>query len=214
MKFVVFVEGETEQKNLPKFLKRWLDPKLTKPVGIQPVLFVGWSELVKHFVKRANAHLNSPDRDEIIAVISVMDLYGPTIYPNHLTTANERYTWAKAELESRVGHPKFRQHFAVHECEAWLLSDPKVLPNEVSRKLPPSHTNPETVNFNNPPKKVLHKLYREKLRETYKEVVHGTELFRQLDPQKAYDKCPRLRAMLDEMLSLARAAGLGGGAQA
>jgi len=31
-----------------------------------------------------------------------------------------------------------------------------------------------------------------------------------LDPDTAQRKCPRLRAMLEEMLSLAQAAGLGG----
>ena len=35
MKFVLFVEGYTEDKALPKFLKRWLDPRLGKPVGIK-----------------------------------------------------------------------------------------------------------------------------------------------------------------------------------
>jgi predicted ATP-dependent endonuclease of OLD family len=37
VKFVLFVEGETEQKVLPGFLKRWLDTKLEERVGIQAV---------------------------------------------------------------------------------------------------------------------------------------------------------------------------------
>jgi len=35
------------------------------------------------------------------------------------TTALERYHWAKDELERKVGHPKFRQFFAIHEVEVW-----------------------------------------------------------------------------------------------
>jgi len=31
---------------------------------------------------------------------------------------------ARKELEKKVGHPRFRQFFAVHEIEAWLFSDP------------------------------------------------------------------------------------------
>ena len=208
MKFVLFVEGETEQKVLPAFLKRWLDPRLSKSVGVQPVLFLGWSDLVKNVVKRARAHLNSPGSGDIIAVISLLDLYGPDFYPANRTTADQRYAWAKAELEEKVDHPKFRQHFAVHECEAWLLSQPDGLPADVKRGLPGRHAQPETVNFNEPPKKLLKRLYREKLRETYKEVTHGAELFAELDPNVAHVKCPRLRAMLNEMLGLAEVAGI------
>jgi len=67
------------------------------------------------------------------------------------------------------------------------------------------------VNFDEPPKKLLKRLYGDKLRENYKEVTHGAELFAELDPNVAHKKCPRFRAMLDEMLGLAGAAGIGGG---
>jgi hypothetical protein len=210
MKFVLFVEGETERRVAPAFLKRWLDPKLAQNVGIQPVMFSGWSDLVKNLADRALAHLNGPQKHDIIAVISLLDLYGPDFYPAAKTTADQRYAWAKAELESRVGNPKFRQFFAVHECEAWLLSDPEVFPSAVGRKLPGKCGQPETVNFTEPPKKLLHKLYREKLQSTYKEVTQGAELFGELNPDTAHGKCPRLREMLNEMLTLAKAAGLGG----
>ena len=36
----------------------------------------------------------------------------------------------------------------------------------------------------------------------------GAELFAELDPATAYGKCPMLKAMLDDMLMLAKAAGL------
>jgi hypothetical protein len=44
MKFKLFVEGYTEQKAIPAFLKRWLDAHLEKRVGIQAVRFEGWQE--------------------------------------------------------------------------------------------------------------------------------------------------------------------------
>jgi len=47
MKFKLFVEGYTEQKAIPAFLKRWLDVQLDKRIGIQAVRFEGWQELVK-----------------------------------------------------------------------------------------------------------------------------------------------------------------------
>ena len=39
MKFVLFVEGYTEKYGVPAFLKRFLDPRLSRPVGIKAVTF-------------------------------------------------------------------------------------------------------------------------------------------------------------------------------
>ena len=209
MKFVLFTEGYTEKKALPAFLKRWLDPQLTKSAGIKIVRFDGCGQYLEDVAKKAKMHLNGPDQADIIAVIGLLDLYGPTFYPAHTTTAQQRYTWAKQEIEQRVGHAKFRQHFAVHECEAWLLSHPDGFPAAVKRALKAAQSaQPETVNCNHPPKKLLKKLYWEQAHTSYKEVTHGAELFGELDPGLACGKCPKLKAMLDDMLTLAKAAGL------
>jgi len=67
-------------------------------------------------------HLNGPSKEKIIAVISLLDLYGPTFYPAHLTDRDERYLWAKQKIEGNVQEENFFQFFAVHEVEAWILS--------------------------------------------------------------------------------------------
>lgn len=136
MRFLIFVEGHTEDKALPKFLKKWLDPKLAQPVGIKTVRFEGWPELLKDAPLKAKMHLNGPDKAEIIAVISLLDLYGPTIYPQNTISSEGRYAWAKKHIEGLVGQTKFFQFFAVHEVEAWLLSEPDIFPLEVKRVLP------------------------------------------------------------------------------
>lgn len=41
-------------------------------------------------------------------------------------------------------------------------------------------------------------------KRTYKKVVNGKDLFGRVDPAVAYEKCPRLRELLDKMLDLAR----------
>lgn len=205
MRFVLFVEGDTERA-LPAFFKRWLDPQLPQRVGIHSVRFTGWAEQRREVRKRARLHLNGPRAEEIIAVISLLDLYGPDFYPAHLTGADERYDWAKSEIEKEVGHSKFRQFFAVHETEAWLLSQPELFPNEVRVGFPGRIDQPETVNFNEPPSQLLGRLYRDKLRRTYKKIVNGKELFDRLEPEIAYNRCPRLKELLDEMLRIAKEA--------
>jgi hypothetical protein len=216
MKFVLFVEGETEYKILSPFLKRWLDPKLNAPVGIQIVLFQGWSELVNDAPKIAHKFLDQRKKqDDIIAVISLLDLYGPdksNFYPSHLQTVAERHNWAKVELEKRVSRTEFRQFFAVHELEAWLLSDPTILPAKIPGKVKEALRgkvkHPEVVDFDEHPEQLLNQLYNKHLQRRYLKSVDGVELFKKLNPSIAYDKCPYLKTMLDEMLSLAQAAGL------
>lgn len=203
MRFILFVEGYTEDKALPMFLKKWLDAKLTKPVGIKTVCFGGWSELVKDAPLKAKMHLNGPAKDEIIAVISLLDLYGPTFYPNDCTDSKMRYDWAKKKMEDDVCQPKFFQFFAVHEVEAWLLSQPEIFPFAVQRAFK-NIDHPETVNFDEPPAKLLERLYPLHVKRSYKKVVNGSELFGKLKPDFAYQKCPKLKELLDKMLELAK----------
>jgi hypothetical protein len=205
LKFILFVEGDTERQALPNFLKRWLDPQLPQPVGISPVCFYGNDNYRAEVKKRVALYLR---QQEVIAVIGLLDLYGLN-FPPHLGGAGERYDWAKQDFERRVSQPRFQQFFAVHEIEAWLLSDPGIFPSQLRTALRSAATHPEAVNFDQPPAKLLSKLYREKLKTghkktEYKKTADGANLFSKLDPEIAARKCPRLKEMLDQMLTLAQ----------
>jgi len=193
---------------LSAFLKRWLDPRLSKPIGVQTIRSDGWQQFVKKIAARAQLHLEGPKKHDIIAAIGLLDLYGPTFYPQHLSLVNERVSWAKRDLEGKVNHAKFRMFFAVHELEAWILAQPPLLPPAVAQALPASATSPESVNFNCPPSKLLDRLYDQNVSRKYKKTVDGTNLFAVLDPAAVYAKCPYFKEMLDEMHKLAKDAGL------
>lgn len=208
MKFILFVEGKTEKKALPDFLKRWIDPRLTQRVGIKVVQFDGWRDYVRDIAKKVHLNLSGKSGVDAIGAIGLLDLYGPTFYPEKVLATQDRYMWAKTRLEKQVTHSLFRQHFAVHETEAWLLSDPQILPAEVTKSLPGKCQQPEQVNFDEPPAKLLGRLDKEKLKQAYKKVTDGNDLFGQLDPDTSHQKCPYLAALLDDMLSLAKQAGL------
>jgi hypothetical protein len=208
MKFVLLCEGPTEAKALPAFLKRWLDPQLAKPVGIKTVCYDGWSHLVEDAPKKTRLYFNRPQEYDIVAVIALLDLFGLTFFPPDKKTAKQRYEWAKEYLESKVSHPKFRQFFAVHETEAWLLSNPNLFPEEIKKAFPGKIQHPEEINFDEPPAKLLRRLYYLKTKRNYIKPTHGRELFNKLEPNLAYTKCPRLKELLDEMLKLAKEAGL------
>jgi len=185
-----------------------LDPQLKQPVGIQVVPYKGYAEWARKFATRARMHLEGPKQAEIIAVIGLLDLYGPDFYPTHLGTVQEQYDWGVKHFQREAGQDRFRMFFAVHEFEAWLLSQPEIFPREVGDVLRGTIELPETVNFNQPPAKMLDKVYKQRTKRNYKKTTYGTQLFAKLDPLIAVTKCPYLKAMLDEMLSLARAVGL------
>ncbi len=207
MKFVLFVEGHTEQKAVPGFLKRWLDPQLTQRVGILPIRFEGCNEFIKKIGSRAQMHLDGPDGTDIIAAIGLLDLYGATFLPHHLSSSQERHDWAVKQIEKDVNRPRFRMFFAVHELEAWILTEPQLLPSAVRNTLPSKAAQPEPVNFSGPPAKLLNRLYNSATGKNYKKLVYGKDLFERLNPTVACEKCPHLKSMLDEMLKLAKESG-------
>ena len=203
MRFVLFCEGWTESGALPAFLGRWLNSQLPQRIGIKAVRFNGWPELVKDSPRKATLHLR---QSEVIAVIALLDLYGPTIFPVHCATVAQRHDWAKKHLESKVNHARFHQYFAVHEIEAWILSQPHLLPPQVQGRLPPSCSSPETINSNDPPSRLLERLYSHNLHRSYKKVVYGNDLFDKLDPVVVREKCPYFRQLSDDLVSMARKA--------
>lgn len=206
MKFVLLTEGELERKALPKFLKKWLDPRLQRPVQIDADIFQGVSELIRETPRRAQKYLHD-SRQDVIAVIALFDFYGASLeFPPDKTTAQERQEWAKQHMENLVNLPKFRQFLAVHETEAWLLSQPDIFPLSLQADILKHAGRPEAVNMNEPPAELLKRLYLSRTKHKYHKVTNGTELFGNLNPVTAYDKCPNLKAMLDEMLRLAKEA--------
>ena len=207
MRFVVFVEGYLEKIALPPFLRNWLNSATTRPVGVNVIRFQGGGEFKNKLASAVRRHLNGPSNFDLIAVVGILDLYGVNYYPNHVSTVRQRYDWLCQHFENEVDSSKFHMFCAVHEFEAWILSQPENLPSDVREALPGRVQNPESVNFHNPPSKLLQRLYRQRLKRDYKKIVDGSSLFSRLDPAVARDKCPYLKRMMDKLLSLAQEAG-------
>jgi len=204
VKIVLFMEGWTE-KELPPFLKRWLDPQIPqqKQIGIQAVRFEGVNHFLENVSIKANLHLASKDT---LAVFGLLDLYGLKLdYPKH-ADRDQKIAFARTEITKRIdatNRPRFRQHFAVHETEAWLLSDTRLFPTIT---LPANCARPEEVDFDEPPSRLLDRLFSQGRGSGYKKVTMARNLIPKLDPTLVYQKCSNFKLMMDEMLSLARQA--------
>lgn len=198
MKIVVLVEGDTEAMTLKSFFWRWLDANGLGHVGVCPVKFRGCGHYIQEYAKKTHLYLSTPG---VIGVVGLLDLYGLTHPVAKSGTVAERYTKTKAALERPVSGD-FRQHFAVHELEAWLLSDPALFKPSLRSKLPKKP--PEEVNFGTPPAKVLEKHYPKACGCDYKKTTDGRTLFQKLDPAQAAAKCPYLKLLLDDLLDMAR----------
>lgn len=207
MRFILLVEGDTEKQAIAEFLKRWLDPQLKQPVGVPVVNFHGNSQFIRKIVSKAQDYLDAPEASEIIGVIGLLDLYGLDIFPPGLTAVEERHDWGVRHFQAGVNREKFRMFFAVHEFEAWILGQPDVLPRAVREALP-TVANPERVGFDEPPAKLLNRVYLSCTRKKYKKTTYGKQLFGKLLPDVVVGKCPYLKAMLGEMLAMAKAAGV------
>ena len=209
MKFIFLVEGHTEQKGLPRFFKKWLDPQLRQPVGIKIRNLGGCSQFIREVSQQAQAELaRQKINNDLIAVIGLLDLYGPQgFYPSNLIAVEDRYRWGKQYFEKQVNHPGFRMYFAVHEVEAWLLSRPDLFPRDIAKRLSEKAHHPEMVNFDEPPAKLLDNLYYTHLKRHYDKVLNGGDLFQVLDPQEVHHKCPYFGAMMNDLLIMAREAG-------
>ena len=207
-RIALFVEGDTERgdarlKTLPKFFHNWLDPQLPEHgrVGIQAVKFQGVSNYLDDLASKVELHLTERRANFVVGLV---DLYG--LPPDRFdfsgcATVRERVIVARKVIRDLVPTEfakQFRQHFSVHEVEAWLLAYPECFPTEVQariRKRPP-----EQVDFTEPPAKFLKRI----LGSTYKKTVYAKNIFPFVDPRIAIDGCPFLRLLADDLLAIAR----------
>lgn len=205
MKFIIIVEGRTEKLAIQDFLRRWLDNKLVEKVGVKQRLLSG-GKVEQQLKKQASAHLDKDNEKEILGVIGLLDLYGMSKDFNlegKIKGPDKLFKERKKTIEKQVNHDHFKMFFAVHEFEAWLLSDPGIFQHDYRSEINKYSKSPETVNFTNHPAKLLQDIYRRKAKGHYKKTTDGPDLFGRLDPHLVYDKCPYFKMMLDEMVKLA-----------
>jgi len=207
-RIALFVEGDSERgdarrKTLPAFFHKWLDPKLPplSKVGIQAVKFHGVSDYLDNLAKMVELYLSEQRANFIVGLVDLYGIPSERVDLSKCDTIYAKVAAARNYIRNLVAarhRDRFRQHFAVHEIEAWLLAYPEKWPAGIQdqiRKRPP-----EQVNFNEPPARFLKKLLGGK----YKKAVYAKNLFPAVDPQMAIDSCPFLKLLADDLLEIAK----------
>jgi hypothetical protein len=170
-------------------------------VGIRAVKFQGVSNYLDDLPARVALYL---DEGKANFVVGLIDLYGippQRIDLSGLATVREKVVAARAyirDLIPRSYRELFRQHFAVHEVEAWLLAYPEEWPPSIRDQI--KKRKPEEVNFTEPPAKFLKLL----LKGRYKKTTHAMNLFPKVNPQVAVNQCPFLRLLMQDLLEIAK----------
>ena len=205
----LFVEGDTEsgdarRKTLPRFIHNWMDPQLPKDskVGILPVKFQGVSDYLDGLGKKVALYLNDRRANFVVGLVDLYGIPKSRIDLTRYTTIKNKVNAARAYIINLVPKEyrnRFHQHFAVHEVEAWLLPYPDKLSKDRKIQAQIKKRPPEEVNFDEPPAKFLKRILR-----GYKKTTTAMNLFPNIDPQIAIDKCPYLKEFMEDMLRIAK----------
>jgi len=203
----LFVEGDTERgearrRTLPRFIHNWLDPQLPegRRVGITPVKFQGVSNYLDGLQRKIALYLDDGRANFVVGLVDLYGIPASRIDLSQYTTVKDKIIAARGYMRSIVPkeyRDRFRQHFAVHEVEAWLLAYPEEWPPEVRDQI--TRRAPEQIDLTEPPAKFLKRIVGR-----YKKTTTAMNLFPKVNPQVAIDKCPFLRQFMEDLLLLAK----------
>ena len=103
-----------------------------------------------------------------------------------------------AELRDRL-----HVHLAVHEIEAWILASPHGLQHTLGRKRELRWANPEAIDLDRPPKRLIKELFRQyHVRTGYRETIEGVRLLSKLDRRVVCERCSGFKDLIDDLARL------------
>ena len=207
MTIVIYCEGETEQRVLP-FLLNYFQARRRADEAQARLSARSLNGVSAYLTKIGPAVRNRIDVEGDQVVFGLIDFYRCGLHFVR-PKAQDTDTLARRveHLESQIHEliptgcrRHFHQHFAVHEIEAWILSDEEPLHKRLGDSQLGPWPRPEEVNLNKSPSTQIMELYWNKRRESYQKTTDGENLLRKANPDRIYEKCPYFREFVDEVL--------------
>ena len=197
MRIKIFCEGQTEEG-----LRLLLGKAVAVPsCGIHIKTYEGVGALLRGLDDAVESELRSGAR----VVFCVVDYHH---YPLPEITRNlpleRRLEAIKSDVLGKIDNSRrsaLRCHVIIHEVDAWILADEQVIAQRLKIKNIPSWQQPENVNDEKPPSKVLQELFRTRspLKKRYSKYKDGVDMLEKVDWQKIYDKCPAFKQLVDDL---------------
>jgi hypothetical protein len=197
----IVVEGDTEEL----FVKRWLLPHLRdRGLSTRVDVVNSNAKLIGDIADFADSALSAKSVD---FVFFLLDLY-PERGEYGFKSSDDLDTKVKKARECLLGRidksqrGRARIHFSVHEVEAWVLCNGEGIQRRAGLDHTPSFRSPESVDFENPPKKQLRELWRRgRLKRSYIEKIDGPELIKELDLETVKAACPYFARLVADLMS-------------
>ncbi len=179
-RLAIIVEGQTELSFTNKLLK----PHLLR-LDINVINLRGGNISVEKIHNDAKKLIPNFDY-----VTTLVDYYG---------FKNSGHAQSVEELENNIknGFPdKLIPYIQKYEFEALVFSDVSVMQTRFNKNYN-AKRNPEDINHNNPPSKILKTTF-----PTYDKVLDGVDILRMIGLQKIREKCPRFSQWISKLESL------------
>ncbi len=213
VKVKIYCEGQTE-RGLKELLTPIREELRVKGLGITIGSYTGNAQLLK----KIGSATKKAIEDGSPAVFCAIDLHNVhKAFSGGLREALGQMNWEAMEVTRRVewlrthirNHcvereykNKLHPHVLVHEIEALMFADPGRIASKLKVRSIGSFHNPEEINDQNPPKKVLRNLYRQHVKRRYYEQRDGVPLLQSVDFDLVYNKCPNFKALVDDLRSI------------
>jgi hypothetical protein len=202
-RIVILCEGDTEESAIKYFVWRQWQKDGFGEIGLSTV------NLKAQFEKISRYAQNNAKKDEVLAVFTLIDLYGMDRVRHrkddglsHKVVRVQK--WLRKGLSAKT-RQKFRPHLSVHEVEAWLLADGLCLAKRLNDQTIQPDPYAETRNFENPPSRRLQTLFQKTRSKSYLKIQDNTVLFQDADFATVYASCPYFKAFYDELKAVAEA---------
>lgn len=216
MKVLVYVEGPGDRASLEKLFRSTMDQGRKSKVSITFLPQGGKDWILQNLGRTAASHLKSNPDDYVFAL---PDLYPMKKY-EQTEAAHHSFEQLKALLlgrfhkeAERFGLPEavrshYRVHCLKHDLEVLLLGAPEVLRQRLKtdENIEKNWRKPvETQNDNEPPKRVVERLFMKYRKKGYIETIDAPWILERASPKDLCAACPQnFRPLFTELDRLSR----------
>ena len=194
MRIILICEGKTEvalKQELKRFIDQHCESKSLPKVKLATRPFDGRTatpELPRR-LKRYKCE------DDILGVIALTD-----VYDKYESAEDAKNDLAMKATEADPPSNFFYPHAAQFDVEAWAIPFWEEITKRLRVNARPPGANPEKINRMKPPSKHLAELYKKAKKKYEKPIDLARIIERKID--KAAERCPELRKLLDTLISL------------